>query len=113
MALVEESLDEDKADDVKVVPLAGKSDIADFMVVASGTSSRRLDSITEHLIERLKAAGVKDSHAEGRRSGEWVLVDAGDVIVHLFRPESREHYAIEKLWETEFVNEASQEAMPA
>ncbi|MEP4378700.1 MAG: ribosome silencing factor [Alphaproteobacteria bacterium] len=113
MALVEESLDEDKADDIKVVPLVGKSDIADFMVVASGTSSRRLDSITEHLMARLKSAGVKDTHAEGRRSGEWVLVDAGDVIVHLFRPESREHYAIEKLWEAEFQSAASQEAMPA
>lgn len=83
------------------------------MVVASGTSSRRLDSITEHLMERLKAAGVRGTHAEGRRSGEWVLVDAGDVIVHLFRPESRAHYALEKLWEAEFVDRASQEAMPA
>lgn len=95
------------------MPLAGKSDIADFMVVASGTSSRRLDSITEHLMVRLKSAGVKDTHAEGRRSGEWVLVDAGDVIVHLFRPEAREHYAIEKLWEAEFVDGSSQEAVPA
>lgn len=64
-------------------------------------------------MERLKAAGVRGTHAEGRRSGEWVLVDAGDVIVHLFRPESRAHYALEKLWEAEFVDRASQEAMPA
>ena len=113
MALVETSLDDDKADDIKVIPLTDKSDIADFMVVASGTAGRRLDSITEHLLARLKTAGVKDAHAEGRRSGEWVLVDAGDVIVHLFRPELREHYAIEKLWEAEFANRASQEAMPA
>tara|TARA_A100001037_G_scaffold285948_1_gene293857 strand:- start:30 stop:410 length:381 start_codon:yes stop_codon:yes gene_type:complete len=113
LALVEQSLDDDKADDIKVIPLAGKSDIADFMVVASGTSGRRLESITEHLLERLKSAGVKGTHAEGRRSGEWILVDAGDVIVHLFRPESREHYAIEKLWEAGFNDRASQEAMPA
>ena len=83
------------------------------MVVASGTSSRRLDSITEHLIDRLKTAGVKGLYAEGRRSGEWVLVDAGDFIVHLFRPESRENYAIEKLWEVEFVDRSSQESVPA
>ncbi|HCP00601.1 MAG: ribosome silencing factor [Alphaproteobacteria bacterium] len=113
LALVEQSLDDNKADDIKVIPLEGKSDIADFMVVASGTSGRRLDSITEHLLGRLKTAGVKGMHAEGRQSGEWVLVDAGDVIVHLFRPEFREHYAIEKLWEAEFSNRVSQEAWPA
>jgi ribosome-associated protein len=107
LALVEKSLDDDKADDIKVIPLAGKSDIADYMVVASGTSSRRLDSITEHLLENLKSSGVRGSHAEGRRSGEWVLIDAGDVIVHLFRPEVREHYAIEKLWEVDFAEDRS------
>jgi ribosome-associated protein len=114
LALVEKSLDDDKADDIRVIPLAGKSDIADYMVVASGTSSRRLDSITEHLLENLKASGVRGSHAEGRRSGEWVLIDAGDVIVHLFRPEVRDHYAIEKLWEADFARErAAQDAVPA
>lgn len=97
-----------------MIPLAGKSDIADYMVVASGTSSRRLDSITEHLLANLKTSGVRGSHAEGRRSGEWVLIDAGDVIVHLFRPEVRDHYAIEKLWEADFAAErASQDAVLA
>ena len=105
LVLVEKSLDDDKADDIKVITLAGKSDIADYMVVASGASSRRMDSITEHLLENLKLSGIRDSHAEGRRSGEWVLIDAGDVIVHLFRPEMREHYAIEKLWEVDFAEE--------
>ena len=111
LALVEKSLDDDKADDIKVIPLEGKSDIADYMVVASGTSSRRLDSITEHLLVNLKTAGVRGCLAEGRRSGEWVMIDAIDVIVHLFRPEIREHYAIEKLWEADFAAErASQDA---
>lgn len=105
LTLVETSLDDDKADDIKVISLSGKTDIADYMVVASGTSSRRLDSITEHLLVNLKSAGVLGSHAEGRRSGEWVLIDAGDVIVHLFRPEVREHYAIEKLWELDFAED--------
>ena len=108
LALIELSLDEDKADDIKVISLEGKTDIADYMVVASRTSSRRLDSITEHLIVRLKQSGIRDSYAEGRRGGEWVLVDAGDVIIHLFRPEAREHYAIEKLWEVEFVERSSE-----
>ena len=113
MALVEDSLDKDKADDIKVISLEGKTDIADYMVLASGSSSRRLASITEHLIERLKQTGVHDSHAEGRRGGEWVLVDVGDVIVHLFRPEAREHYAIEKLWEAEFIERSSQDSVTA
>jgi ribosome-associated protein len=73
------------------------------MMIASGTSSRRLDSMTQHLIERLKAAKIRGSHAEGRRSGDWVVIDVGDVIVHLFRPEIRAHYALEKLWEADFA----------
>lgn len=113
LALVETSLDDDKADDVKTIDLAGKSDIADYMVIASGTSSRRLDSMTEHLLDKLKEFGVRDSHAEGRRSGEWVLIDAGDVVVHLFRPEAREHYALEKLWEADFADRAAQDMVTA
>ncbi|MBO6783246.1 MAG: ribosome silencing factor [Alphaproteobacteria bacterium] len=114
LALVEESLDDDKADDVKIIDLRGKSDIADYMVIASGTSSRRLDAMTEHLLEKLKSSNVRGSHAEGRRSGEWVLIDAGDVIVHLFRPEVREHYALEKLWEAEFAGTpGNRDAVPA
>jgi ribosome-associated protein len=81
------------------------------MVVASGTSSRRLDSITQHLLERLKAAHVRGAHAEGRRSGDWVLIDAGDVVVHLFRPDAREHYALEKLWETDFKDRSAAKAV--
>lgn len=81
------------------------------MVIASGTSSRRLDSITQHLLERLKSAKVRGAHAEGRRSGDWVLIDAGDVVVHLFRPEIRQHYALEKLWETDFGDRSSAGAL--
>ncbi len=113
LALIETSLDDDKADDVKVIDLVGKSDIADYMVIASGTSSRRLDAMTEHLLEKLKEAGVRGSHAEGRHSGDWVLIDAGDVIVHIFRPEVREHYALEKLWEADFVDRKSPDMVTA
>jgi len=113
LALIETSLDDDKADDVKVIDLVSKSDIADYMVIASGTSSRRLGAMTEHLLEKLKEAGVRGSHAEGRRSGDWVLIDAGDVIVHIFRPEVREHYALERLWEADFADRGSQDMVTA
>ncbi len=101
LAMIETSLDDDQAMDVKVIPLAGKSSIADYMVVASGTSSRRVGAMGAHILEKLKAAGVAGLSSEGRVSNDWVLIDAGDVIVHLFRPEVRAYYDLEKLWEAE------------
>jgi ribosome-associated protein len=103
LALIEQSLDDDQAIDVKVIPLAGKSSIADYMVIASGTSTRRVGAMTEHILEKLKAAGFRNLSAEGRASNDWVLIDAGDVIVHLFRPEVRTYYDLEKLWEADFA----------
>ena len=98
MALVQESLDDDKAEDVVVIDLSGKSSIADFMVIASGTSSRHVSAMTDHIVESLKKNGVKGVSCEGQARGDWVLVDSGDVIVHLFRPEVRTFYNIEKIW---------------
>lgn len=95
---MEKSLDGDKAEDVVVILLPGKSDIADFMVVATGTSQRHLGTLAEHLRERIKAKHARDIRVEGEGPRDWVLVDAGDVIVHLFRAETRVFYAIEKLW---------------
>lgn len=92
------SLDDDKAQDVTVIELFGKSDIADYLVVASGTSGRQVVAIAEHLRERLKHAGITGISVEGMSQGDWVLVDGGDVIVHLFRPEVRAFYNIEKMW---------------
>ncbi|NKB48370.1 MAG: ribosome silencing factor [Alphaproteobacteria bacterium] len=100
LALVEESLDDDQANDVKVIPLAGKTDIAEFMVVASGRSARHVDATTEHLLTKLKGAGIRDVRSEGRDNKDWILIDAGFVIVHLFRPEVRAYYDLEKLWES-------------
>ncbi len=97
-ALVETSLDDDKAEDIVVIDLAGKTEIADFMVIASGQSSRQVGAMAHHLCEKLKAQGVKDVTVEGAAQSDWVLIDAGDVLVHLFRPEVREFYALEKLW---------------
>ena len=99
--IVERSLDDDLAEDVRVIPLAGKTSIADYMVVASGASARKIDAMADHLIYKLKHSGLGRVAAEGRDNKDWVLVDAGDVIVHLFRPEVRAHYDLEKLWEAE------------
>ena len=96
--LVETSLDDDKALDVVVIDLAGKTQIADYMVIASGQSSRQVGAMADHLSQKIKEAGIMDVAVEGAGQGDWVLFDAGDVLVHLFRPEVREFYGLEKLW---------------
>lgn len=92
------SLDDDKAEDVVTIPLAGKSDLADHMVVASGRSTRQVTAMAEKLADRLKARFGLICRTEGGDVGDWVLIDAGDVIVHIFRPEVREFYQLEKMW---------------
>ncbi len=92
------SLDDDKAEDVVSIGLSGKSEIADYMVIASGRSTRQVTSIAEKLTERLKRELGQPCKIEGKRTGDWILIDAGDVIVHIFRPEVREFYQLEKMW---------------
>src|SRR5712672_1281041 len=101
LALVRHSLDEDKAEDVVVIDLKGKSSFADYMVIASGRSNRQVVAIAEHLADRLKQSGHGYVPVEGKQTGDWVLADAGDVIVHIFRPEPRAFYALEKMWALE------------
>ncbi len=96
--LILSSLTEDKAEDVAILDISGKSTVADVMVVCSGRSSRQVSAIADHLAERLKDGGYKGVRVEGKVLGDWVLVDAGDVIVHVFRPEVRELYQLERLW---------------
>lgn len=96
--LVIRSLDDDKAEDIVAIDLAGKSAIGDFMIIASGRSQRQVSAMADHLLSKLKDQGVKGVSIEGQSRGDWVLIDAGDVIVHLFRPEVREFYGIEKMW---------------
>ena len=105
LELVATSLDMDKADDVVAIPLRGKSSMADYMVVASGASSRQVAAMAEHLEFRLKSAGVEVLGLEGVRRADWVLIDANDVIIHLFRPEVREFYGLERMWTNEGVEE--------
>jgi ribosome-associated protein len=92
------SLDEAKAEDRISIDLNGKSTLGDYMVVASGRSNRHVAAIAERLLVDLKEAGCGDVRVEGLRTGDWVLLDAGDVIVHVFRPEVRAFYNIEKMW---------------
>lgn len=95
--LILQSLDDDQAQEVVSIPLQGKSSIADYMVVASGRSSRQVASMAQKLAERIKKAG-RNAHIEGLPSADWVLIDAEDVVVHLFRPEVRSFYNLERMW---------------
>ena len=98
VGLVQNSLEDDKAEDIVVLDLAGKSDIADFMVIASGRSQRQVGAMAEHLREALKPEVPGGVSVEGAQRCDWVLIDGGDVIVHLFRPEVRAFYNLEKMW---------------
>jgi ribosome-associated protein len=97
-ALVLHSLDDDQAVDTISIPLAGKSSIADHMVIASGRSTRQVSSMAAKLVERIKGETGRIARIEGLATADWVLIDAGDVIVHLFRPEVRSFYNLEKMW---------------
>jgi len=96
--LVLQSLDDDQAQEVISIPLAGKSSIADHMVIASGRSTRQVATMAQKLAERIKHAGFGNSRIEGLPAADWVLIDAGDVVVHLFRPEVRSFYNLERMW---------------
>jgi len=93
------SLNDDKAEDVVQIDLRGKTAIADFMVIASGRSTRQVAAMSEKLTDRLKQDYGILSKIEGKDAGDWVLIDTGDVIVHIFRPEVREFYQLEKMWQ--------------
>ncbi len=96
--LVEKSLDADKITDINTIALSEQSALADYMIVASGTSSRHVLAAAQKLKDRLNIRGLKDIKIEGADSADWVVLDLGDVIVHLFRPEVRAFYNIEKMW---------------
>ena len=100
LAAVLKSLDDDKGEDIVQINLRGKSEIGDHMVIASGRSTRQVTAMAEKLTERLKQDLGVQSKIEGRASGDWVLIDTGDVIVHIFRPEVREFYQLEKMWQS-------------
>ena len=92
------TLELNKAQDIVIIDLKDKSSMADYMIIASGTSSRHIQSLSEQVLEKLKDNGVKNSKIEGKESNEWKLVDGIDLIVHIFHPEKRKFYELEKMW---------------
>ncbi len=103
------SLDDNKAEDITSIDLAGKTGIADFMVIATGGSQRQVAALTDYVVKDLKQKGHKDMVTQGLAQSDWVLIDAGDVIVHIFRPEVRSFYNLDKLWTTD-VDEGTEQA---
>ena len=108
LGLVTTCLDDAKADNIVTIDLAGKSSLGDFMVIASGNSDRHVGAIADQLQRKLKEAGRSRVRIEGQDACDWVLVDAGDVIVHVFRPEVRDFYNLEKMWSAERVGDPTQ-----
>ena len=100
------SLEDSKAEDIVSIDIQGKSSLADYMVIASGRSHRHVAAVAEHLLKALKDGGHGTARVEGLAGADWVLIDSGDVIVHIFRPEVREFYNLEKMWAAEFTADA-------
>ena len=92
-------LEDSKAEDITTIDIQGKSALGDYMVVASGRSQRHVGAIADLLLRQLKSSGVRSARVEGQQHADWVLVDVGDVIIHLFRPEVRDFYGLEKMWQ--------------
>ena len=92
------TLDSNKALDIISIDLANKSSIADYMIIASGTSSRHIQALSEQVLEKFKNSGIKNCKIEGKESNDWKLIDGLDVIVHIFNPEKRKFYELEKMW---------------
>tara|TARA_B100000674_G_C37323614_1_gene682065 strand:- start:225 stop:572 length:348 start_codon:yes stop_codon:yes gene_type:complete len=102
---IEKILDNNKAQDITSIDLTNKSYIADYMIIASGTSSRHLQSLSEILLSELKKIGLENCRIEGKDSKDWKLVDTHDIIVHIFHPEKRQFYDLEKMWSEEIPKE--------
>ncbi|WP_300017503.1 ribosome silencing factor [uncultured Roseobacter sp.] len=99
LATILSSLSDDKAEDIVQIDLRGKTEIGDYMVICSGRSTRQVSSISEKLAQTVKDEYGRTAKMEGKETGDWVLIDTGDVIVHVFRPEVREFYQLEKMWQ--------------
>jgi len=99
LAIVLDSLDGSKAEDIVDIDVTGKTPLADHMVVASGRSHRHVGAVADHLLRDLKTGGVKNVRVEGLSAADWVLIDTGDIIIHIFRPEVRTFYNLEKMWQ--------------
>jgi ribosome-associated protein len=99
------SLEDSKAENIVSIDIQGKSSLGDYMVIASGRSNRHVTAVADHLLKALKDAGYGDARVEGLASADWVLIDSGDIIVHVFRPEVRDFYNLEKMWQAPDLEE--------
>lgn len=109
LRVITDTLDDKKAEDIVSIDLNGKSSIADFMVIATGRSQRQVSALADYVVDAMKKAGHKDFRTQGQEQADWILIDAGDVVIHLFRPEVRDFYGLDKMWgtrldETEVIN---------
>ncbi|MCO6160353.1 ribosome silencing factor [Asaia lannensis] len=110
LALITTSLDEDKAEDIVTLDLRGRASFADHMVVATGIADRQIAAMASHIEDKLNEIGIKRITIEGANGTDWVLLDTGDIVVHLFKPESRALYALERMWGKDLDDTASDEA---
>lgn len=108
--VIESALDELKAKDVVRIDVRELTSVTDFMIIASGTSNRHVSSLSDNVVEKAKAAGCRPLGVEGKDSGEWVLVDLGDIIVHVMQPATRQFYDLERLWQSAESRRAQQQA---
>ena len=102
------SLEDDKAENVVALDLAGRASFADRMVIATGLADRQIAAMATHLEDKLNAAGLKRIQIEGAGGSDWVLIDAGDIVIHLFKPEARDMYGLERMWGTDFTEDQSE-----
>lgn len=109
LELLEEVLDDNKAEDVVSIDLEGKSSVADYLLIATGRSARHVSAIADYVLRAAKAAGLGQLETEGMSSNDWILIDAGDVIVHVFRNEVRDYYNLEKIWSVSLSRETDKE----
>lgn len=108
LATILKALEDGKAEDIVTIDLIGKTSLADAMVIASGRSQRQVAALAGQVVEKLKASGALVPKVEGKTSGDWVLIDAGDIIVHVFRPEVRSFYNLEKMWAIDVIEPPAQ-----
>jgi ribosome-associated protein len=104
LTIILAALDDGKGRDIKVIDVRGKTSVTDYMIVASGTSERHVKSLADHVIEQAKANEIEPLGIEGQATGEWVLVDLGDAIIHVMKPQVREFYQLEKFWQGDFAS---------
>lgn len=107
LQMVLASLEDSKAEDIVTIDIQGKSSLADYMIVASGRSHRHVAAVADHLLRALKDAGFGNARVEGLSGADWVLIDSGDIIIHIFRPEVREFYNLEKMWQAPDLGEGT------